>query len=155
MRVLMGEPLRFATTRILRASNADVWRVLGDFGNEHAWARDLERCERDTPDVRVGTTRTCELAKPLMGVKRAVETLTEYEPGHALAYRLHGSAGPFADAQSRWSTAPAHGGTAVTIEGRFTPKSWASRYVVWPLARRFIVRVSQRTLRELEAHLTA
>ena len=59
--------LRLSTTRLVRAPSEAVWRVLGDFGTEHRWARSLARCERDTPDVRVGTTRVSTLAATIEG----------------------------------------------------------------------------------------
>lgn len=150
----MPGSVQFSTTRLVHASNTKVWSIIGDFGNEHTWVKGMKHCARDTPDVRVGTTRTCELAKPLMGVTHAVETLTEFEPGHVLAYRLHGDAGPFAKAQSRWSTrSMPDGTTALTVEGRFEPKNWASRYLVWPIAKPMIVRLTQRTIGELETHV--
>lgn len=144
--------LRFLTTRVVDAPPDAVWRVLGDFGNEHRWTKTLSFCERDTPDVRVGTSRVCTLPKPLMGRSKVRETLTEYEPGRSLAYDLEGAAGPFAKASSRWSLAPAPGGgTRVEVEGRFEPRAGGA--LVWPLAKPYIVRVANGVLAELDAHL--
>lgn len=151
----MASTLRFSTTRALAAPPERVWRVLGDFGTEHRWTSSLAHCERDTPDVRVGTTRTCRLPRPLMGRTEARETLVEYESGRALAYELDGEAGPFAKAASRWSTAPGPGGTTLlTVEGLFEPKGWAARHLAWPLAKPMIVRLSRRVMGELDAHVT-
>lgn len=150
----MRPSLSFSTTKVIRALNESVWRVIGDFGNEHVWYADMKRCTRDTSDVRVGTTRTCELTKPVMGVTEAVETLTEYDAGKVLAYRLHGAAGPFAAAQSRWTTTPLpDGSTSLTIEGRFEPKNAAVRWLLWPLARPMVARLARRTIVQLERHL--
>lgn len=150
----MNDDLRFTTTRVIHAPVDAVWSVIGDFGNEHEWVKDMKHCSRDTANVRVGTTRICELAKPVMGVTQAVETLTEFEHGYALAYKLHGAAGPFASAQSRWSTIPiSDGATSLTIEGRFTPKNWAARFLAWPIAKPIIIRLTQRTMGELDAHV--
>jgi len=143
----------FAVERPLRAPVDRVWAVLGDFGTEHRWTTSVARCTRSTPDVRVGTQRTCRLPKPLMGRTEATETLVEYEPGHALAYVLEGAAGPFARAQSRWSVRPAGEGTMLRVEGRFEPKGWAARHLVWPLARPMIVRLTRRVMAELDAHV--
>lgn len=107
---------------------------------------------RDTDVVSVGTIRTCTLPKPLMGRTSVREQLTEYEPGAALAYRLQGSAGPFASASSRWSTtARANGETIVTVEGFFTARSRAAAILVWPLARPMLRRLTRRVLGELRA----
>jgi uncharacterized protein YndB with AHSA1/START domain len=145
----------FRVTENVRASNAAVWALLGDFGNEHRWTRTLAYCERDTKDVRVGTARTCMLAKPLMGRTRAREVLTEFEPGVALAYLLEGPAGPFLTASSRWSTKPENdGSTRVTVEGIFTPRNVLTRFLLWPLAKPMITKLARNVVRELEAFTT-
>lgn len=148
----MPRTLTFAVETTIAASSDAVWEVLGDFGTEHRWTTSLDRCVRDTDVVRVGTVRTCTLPKPLMGRTAVREELTEYEPGSALAYRLDGSAGPFASASSRWSTSPGpESGTIVTVEGFFTARSRAAEIVVWPLARPLLRRLTRRVLGELEA----
>lgn len=133
-----------------------VWKILGDFGAEHRWTQTLLHCERDTPQVRVGTSRTCTLAKPLMGRTRVREELVEFSPGRALAYRLHGSAGPFRTATSRWSTSvDAEGTTVITVEGRFTPKNRAVRALLWPVVKPYISRLTRGILKELELFLVS
>jgi hypothetical protein len=146
----------FSVTEHVQATNAAVWAVLGDFGNEHRWTRTLAHCERDTSDVRVGTARTCTLPKPLMGRTQAREELTEFEPGASLAYVLNGPAGPFLTASSRWSTrSEDDGNTLVTVEGLFTPRSWGARFLLWPLAKPMIENLARRTVRELGAFVTS
>jgi hypothetical protein len=148
--------VRFSITEAVHASNDAIWAVLGDFGTEHRWTRTLAHCERDTSDVRVGTARTCTLPRPLMGRARVREELIEYEPGAALAYDLDGPAGPFLTASSRWATrADTGSGTALTVEGRFTPRNWFVRLLVWPLARLAIRRLTRKVIRELEAYVLA
>ena len=137
-------------------SNEVVWRVLGDFGTEHRWTKTLTLCERDTPDVGVGTVRLCKLARPLMGRAEVKETLTEFEPQRVLAYQLEGAAGPFATATSRWSTRrKAPNSTAITVRGDFVAKNRATAYFVWPFAKIMITRFTVGLLGELEAYLTA
>jgi uncharacterized protein YndB with AHSA1/START domain len=148
--------LRFSISRAVDAPAADVWRVLCDFGSEHRWVRNLERCELDTPTVRVGSFRTCRLARPLMGRTEVREEVTEFEPGAALAYRLEGPAGPFEKASSRWSTRAGEGGsTVVTIEGRFAASGWLTRFLVWPLARTMLSRMTRQVIGELENFVIA
>ncbi|HVV50131.1 MAG TPA: SRPBCC family protein [Polyangia bacterium] len=151
----MGARLRFEVTRVLAVSNDEVWRVLADFGTEHRWSKTLVHCERDTPDVHVGTARSCRLPRALMGRTQVREVLTELQPGRLLAYRLEGPAGPFASAASRWSTSGGGNATAVTVEGYFEPKNWAVRAIVWPLVRPFLRRLTQRVLGELEVFVAA
>jgi hypothetical protein len=86
----------FNVTRVLRASNVSVWKVLGDFGTEHRWTKSLAHCKRDTAGVSVGAVRTCTLPKPLTGRTQVREQLVEYTPLAALTYELDGAAGPFA-----------------------------------------------------------
>lgn len=92
----MAQLLRFEVTRRIGVPGGVLWNVLGDFGREHRWTKNLVHCERDTETVRVGTIRTCTLPKPLMGRTSVREQLTEFKSGRSLAYRLEGPAGPFA-----------------------------------------------------------
>jgi uncharacterized protein YndB with AHSA1/START domain len=136
---------------MIDSPNEAVWHVLGDFGSEHRWTRSVSRCTRDTKEVRVGTVRTCELPRSLMGRSHVRESLTEFEAGRALAYQLEGPAGPFAVASSRWSSkATSSHSTAVTVEGKFEPKNSAVRILLWPLVRPMLKRLTGRILRELE-----
>lgn len=152
----MPSELRFSVTYPVRGSLDEVWRVLGDFGGEHRWTTTLTFCERQSHDVRVGTVRRCRLPRPLMGRREVHETLTEFEPGRALAYVLDGEAGPFATASSRWSTAPtACGATAVTVEGRFTPRSRIVGVMVWPAAKPALRRLTRKVLAELDAFVAS
>ncbi len=148
-------PLGFSVTRTVGASAGRVWNVLGDFGTEHRWTRSLVHCERDTPVAGVGTVRECTLPRPLMGRTKVREQLIEYVPGKSLAYRLDGPAGPFAQAASRWSIAPrGEGATAVTVEGSFVPRNAAVRWLVWPLVRPMVARLTRRVLGELNAFVS-
>jgi DNA-binding transcriptional LysR family regulator len=73
-----------------------------------------------------------------------------------LAYALDGPAGPFASAASRWATRRLNDrSTLVTVEGNFTPRNALARFIVWPLAKPMIRRLTGRVLTELEAFLTA
>jgi hypothetical protein len=86
-----------------------------------------------------------------MGRTEVSEVLTEFEPERALAYALDGPAGPFASAFSRWSTrSRSEDSTEVTIAGRLEPKNWFVRFLVWPLAKPMLQRLTARVLGELE-----
>jgi uncharacterized protein YndB with AHSA1/START domain len=152
----MQTNVAFNVNRVLRASNADVWSVLGDFGTEHRWTKSLAHCERNTANVTVGTVRTCTLPRPLMGRTKVSEQLVEYTPLSALTYELDGAAGPFASARSRWSTQErADGTTKLSVEGIFVPQGWFSRHMVWPLAKPMITRLTKQVMSELENYLLA
>lgn len=70
------------------------------------------------------------------------EELTEYEPGAVVAYRLEGSAGPFASASSRWSTTPrSDSATIVTVQGFFTARDAGFAEVSHPTLRRVVMSI--------------
>ena len=147
----MAGQLRFTVSRTVRGPVETIWQVLGDFGTEHRWSKQFDHCTRDTDVVGVGTVRTCTLPKALMGRAQVREALTEYAPGTALAYALDGAAGPFATAASRWSVSPASGdSTVVTVEGFFTARNLLARFVIWPLAKPMLCRLTRRVIGELE-----
>jgi hypothetical protein len=151
-----GARVTFRVSHPVYASPDVVWAVLGDFGTEHRWTTTLTYCERDTANVAVGTRRTCRLPKPLMGRTEVSERLTEFEHGVALAYELDGSAGPFASASSRWSTrSEEHGATVVTVEGQFVPRNWFAHFVLWPMAKPFLLRLTRAVLGELATFVQA
>lgn len=146
--------VEFSVSKTVRASNAAVWDVLGDFGTEHRWTQTLTYCERNTPSVGVGTMRTCVLPKPLMGRTSVRETLIEYAPLATLTYELDGPAGPFLKARSRWSScALSPETTELKVEGMFVPRNWMSRYAVWPAAKPMLRRLTWQVLSEFEAYV--
>jgi hypothetical protein len=146
--------LTFAVSRKTTIPIDQVWEVLGDFGTEHRWTKSLLHCERDTPEVEVGTSRICTLPKPLMGCTEVREELVEFSRGRVLTYTLDGPAGPFQTAASRWTTTEdAEGNTVISVEGRFTPKSMAVRLFLWPMVKPYISRVTSNVLGELESFL--
>ena len=152
----MTAGLRYEVRHTLGAPVDAVWLVLGDFGTEHRWTKSVSRCVRDSEIVRVGTRRTCTLPKPLMGRTQVTEEITEYAPRVALSYMLDGPAGPFTTAASKWSIAPASvNSTVLTVEGNFTPRNWLSEFIVWPLAKPFLQRLTRRVIGELEHFLVA
>ena len=147
----MAAELRYEVRRTLEAPADAVWLVLGDFGTEHRWTKTLSHCVRDTEIVKVGTKRFCTLPRPLMGRNQVTEEITEYAPGLALAYVLHGPAGPFARAAGKWSISPASANsTLLTVEGTFAPRNWVSAFVAWPVAKPFLRRLTNRIIGELE-----
>jgi hypothetical protein len=126
------QAIEISVSGTIGADPAVIWSILGDFGTEHRWASQLKHCQRSTDMVRIGTVRSCTLAKPLMGRSTVNEELIEFEPGEALSYRLRGNAGPFRSAEGRWAMSPGHGGgTVVEVSGRFEPRSALVGFFVW------------------------
>lgn len=141
--------IEISARRTLRADPALVWSILGDFGTEHRWASQLRHCRRNTNTVRVGTVRSCTLAKPLMGRSTVDEELVDFEPGRALSYKLRGGAGPFRSAEGRWTVRPGRGGTFVEVSGRFEPRSAVIGFIFGGLARAAARRAARRALDDL------
>lgn len=151
-----GVKLSFAVIKRTEVSPERVWEILGDFGNEHRWTRTLVHCERNTPKVSVGTSRTCTLPKPLMGRTQVREELIEFSPGKSLMYKLDGPAGPFRTASSRWLTSiDAEGKTVITVEGHFAPRNKIVGVVLWPIVKPYIARLTRGVLAELDSFLLA
>jgi uncharacterized protein YndB with AHSA1/START domain len=149
----MSKSLHVSRQRLVHAPSERVWSVVGDFGHEDRWARNIRQSSRDTPDVRVGTVRTLALARPLMGRNRVEEVVIAVEPGQMLAYRLRGSAGPFASAESHWRLREEGRGTIVEVEGRFTPRSALLGFLVGGPAKVAVRRTLDVALRELAAQV--
>src|SRR5260370_36765671 len=130
----MPKSLRVCRQRLIRAPIDRVWSVVGDFGHEDCWARNIRRSSRDTSEVGVGTIRTLTLARPLMGRDRVEEVIIAVEPGKLLAYRLRGGAGPFASAESHWRLRAEDGGTLGAVEGRIAPRNALLGFLVGGVA---------------------
>jgi hypothetical protein len=45
--------------------------------------------------------------------------------------------------------------TLLTVEGRFTPRNWLSRFLVWPLAKPMLSRLTRNVIRELESFVVS
>jgi len=142
-------PVQISEGRLIQAAVARVWSVVGDFGNEHKWASQLKHCQRNTETVRVGSVRSCTLAKPLMGRAAVEEVLIDYEPGKTLSYRLRGAAGPFRSAEGRWTLRADANGTFVEVGGHFQPRNAFVAVLFGRLARAVAVRAARRALHDL------
>jgi hypothetical protein len=145
----MTRPVTITEAGRVHNTPTDVWRLLGDFGNEHRWSSQLASCRRDTAAVAVGTRRTCVLATPLMGRTQTTEELTEYVAGVSLAYRLSGRAGPFRVSEGRWVITPDDDVTVITVSGRFEPLNATVGLLVGPLAKVVAARAARRALADL------
>ena len=145
----MTRPITIVEAARTHRTPAQVWRLLGDFGNEHRWSSQLASCRRDTTGVGVGTRRTCALTKPLMGRTETTEELTDYVTGESLAYRLSGRAGPFRVAEGTWVVTPDEDATVISVSGRFEPLNTAVGLLLGPLARIVAVRAARRALSDL------
>lgn len=155
MKGLMPRPLSLAFRQHVRAPPERVWSVVGDFGNEHRWARLIRSSQRDRPDVEIGTVRRCELAKPLMGRTHVEEELVAIEPGSALAYRLRGALGPFAEVENRWRIRADGEGTLVETQARLTPRHALVGIVLAPLVLAYLRYALRDAMREFATYVEA
>lgn len=70
-----------------------------------------------------------------------------------IAYRLRGSAGPFASAESQWRLREDGLGTIAELEGRFVPRSAILGFLVGGVATAVVRRAMGGSLRELAEHV--
>lgn len=138
---------------LVHAPPEAVWHVLGDFGNEHKWLKDVKECSRDTQTVHVGTIRKCKFTKPFFGVDKAIETLTEYVPGKSLTYRGHDAIGPFLSGGSRWEITPSSNITELRVTTTVTLKNIWIKIFLWPLLSFGIKKSIKNYAKQLEAYV--
>lgn len=114
----MSQVAVITRTRTIAAEPAAVWDVLADFGALSTWVPDVDHSCLLAPGpdgAAVGTSRRVQ-----MGRDTLVETIIEFDPQAALAYRIEGVPGPLRDMSNRWTLRPrgAHTEVAVTSSVR-------------------------------------
>ena len=116
--------MRVARSRVVRASVADVWRVLADPYAMPRWWPLVRRVE----GVRDGGW-TMLLGKPGGRGVRADQRLEASEPERLRRWSLDVPGSPFERVLSASAVearlAPASGGTELTLELRQSPRGWA------------------------------
>jgi hypothetical protein len=137
---------------VVRAPPAQVWRVVGDgFGDFHAWSGGAVLASQlDAERPAVGVARTSRLRTPMLRQDVVVERITDWRPPHGYAYELVEPPPGFRRAGNRWSLAPHHDGTLLTIEPQaVTGSPWAllllaiSGLAARPLARRMVAAIER------------
>jgi hypothetical protein len=100
--------------RSIAASPQQVWDVLADFGSIVSWAANVDHSciLYSGPDgAPVGTVRRVQVKRDTL-----VESITEFDPPHALAYDIEGLPALFGRVSNRWTLAtPTPGSTVVTL----------------------------------------
>ncbi len=98
-------------SRTIAADPHAVWDVLADFGSISSWADNIDHsCILVQGHEPRGTTRRVQIGRNAL-----VETITEYDALHALAYDIDGLPKPVRRFNNRWSLRPTGNGTAVTL----------------------------------------
>jgi hypothetical protein len=91
-----------------------VWAVLADFGSISAWAANIDHsCILEQRDEPLGTTRRVQIGRNAL-----VETITEFDAGHALAYHVDGLPKQVRRFTNRWSLRPCDHGTVITLTSK-------------------------------------
>lgn len=99
--------------RSIAASPETVWAVLADFGAIAGWAGNVDHsCLLSDRPTGVGAVRRIQTGRTTV-----VETVTEWQPGEALAYTIEGLPPVVRSVVNRWTIEPAAdtGGADVTL----------------------------------------
>ena len=99
-------------SRTIAADPQSVWDVLADFGSISSWADNIDHsCILNHAEEPVGTTRRVQIGRNAL-----VETITEFDTPHALAYDVDGLPKRVRRFSNRWSLRAARNGrTVVTL----------------------------------------
>lgn len=98
-------------SRTIAAQPQAVWEVLADFGSVGAWADGVDHsCILNHRAEPLGTTRRVQLGRNAL-----VETITEFDAPHTLAYDVDGLPRWVHRFTSRWILRAGGGGTVVTL----------------------------------------
>ncbi|BBX42876.1 SRPBCC family protein [Mycobacterium simiae] len=101
-------------SRVIAACPLEVWDVLADFGAISSWADNVDHScilTSGADGCSLGTARRVQVNRDTL-----VERITEFDPPHALAYRIDGLPRLLGRVTNRWTLAPRAGdATAVTV----------------------------------------
>ncbi len=137
-------------TRDIDAPAGRVWAVLADFASIAAWAPNVDHsCTMKVQTIGLGAVRRVQTGRLTL-----LETVTTWEPGRVLAYRITGLP-PVGDVSNEWRLAPAGTSTRVRLTtrveaGRRPPQRLLARVVG---AR--LVKASEQLLDGLAAQVAA
>lgn len=98
-------------SRTIAADPQAVWDTLAAFGSISSWAANIDHsCILIQGDEPLGTTRRVQIGRNAL-----VETITEFDPSHALAYDVDGLPKRIRRFTNRWSLRPDGNATTVTL----------------------------------------
>ncbi|MFQ5890924.1 MAG: SRPBCC family protein [Gemmatimonadota bacterium] len=102
----------FSVMRTIDAPAQDVWAVLAEIGEIHAWNPGVESSRLTTEQKEgVGAGRHCDLS----GRNYVDEEVVEWQPGERLTMRVIGTNLPFKIAEIHFLLRAQDGSTAVTV----------------------------------------
>jgi hypothetical protein len=98
-------------SRTITADPQAAWNVLADFGSISSWADNIDHsCILVQGEEPLGTTRRVQIGRNAL-----VETITEFDAGHALAYDVDGLPKRVRRFNNRWSLRPTGDATTITL----------------------------------------
>lgn len=97
--------------RTIAAPIEEIWDVLADFGGISEWADNVEHsCILVSRAKPLGTARRLQVGRDTL-----VETITEFDPPHTLAYHIEGLPKQLGELSNRWTLRSAGNSTTVTL----------------------------------------
>ena len=128
----------------------EVWDFLSNFGNTTRWSGGVLEA-RQTSDGPLGAGSTLQTVVKAFGRRRTADYLvTEYAPGHALAFEV--ASGPMTS-RARYLVEPAGAGTRLTASGEAAATGLYR--LLSPILVRTLERHSQADLANLKRILEA
>lgn len=98
-------------TRTIAAPIEEIWDVLADFGAISTWVDNVEHsCILVSRAKPLGTARRLQVGRDTL-----VETITEFDPPHTLAYHIEGLPKQLGELSNRWTLRPAGDSTTVAL----------------------------------------
>ncbi len=134
---------------VINASPSAVWWALADFAAIADWA---PNCDHSVwaSDVRAGVGA---VRRVQVGRIAVLETVTEWSPDVALAYRLAGLPPQAGTVVNRWQLQPAGGRTRTTLTTTIEPLPGPPGRIVARVLARQLAKADQQMLAGLAKHV--
>ncbi len=126
-----------------------VWAVLADFGAISSWAPNVDHsCLLSDQNEGVGTVRRIQSARTTV-----VETVTVWEPGAALAYRITGLPPIIKELTNTWQLTESVGSVRVVLTTRVDAGPRPPQRVIARAVGRRLAPVSQEMIGGLQRRI--
>ena len=126
-----------------------VWLVLADFGAISRWAPNVDHsCLTTQATAGVGVVRRIQT-----GRNTVLETVTEWEPEHRLAYKITGLPSVIRSVTNTWRLDDLVTTTAVTLTSTIDAGPRPPQQVVARVAGRALAKASREMLTGLDRHM--
>lgn len=133
----------------IRQPASVVWAVLADFDEISQWAPNVDHsCLTTSIASGVGATRRIQT-----GRNTVLETVTDWEPDHRLAYSITGLPAVVRSVTNTWRLADLDGATEVTLTSSIDAGSRPPQKAVARIVGRVLGKASRQMLDGLDRHL--